>query len=310
MKKILVGLLTLSAMVGILLYPPDPLLEKLIDLERWRLGVTHKIVQVDGETWHYLEGGEENAETIVLIHGFGADKDNWMRFAAHLVQDYRVIAPDLPGWGESARHADWDYRLPEQVARLKMFTDALGLPPFHLAGNSMGGHTTALFGAAYPQNVLTLGLFNAAGVTAPKPSERILAAREGKNLLVIDSVADYDRLIAFASYEPPFIPPPAKRYMAKRALEHREFNDHIFWQLTGDYRTPLEPKLPLIQTPALVLWGDTDRLIDVSSTQVFARLLPNNEVVIMEKTGHLPMVERPAEAAEIYQEFIAKHASK
>ena len=114
-------------------------------LERKRCGLRLKSTAVDGETWHYLEGGAADAPVLLLLHGFGGDKDHWTRFSRALVRDYRVIAPDLPGFGDSARHAGWDYSLNAQRDRLNEFIAALKLGPLHLGGNSMGGHLAVIY---------------------------------------------------------------------------------------------------------------------------------------------------------------------
>ncbi|NIL95537.1 MAG: alpha/beta fold hydrolase, partial [Woeseiaceae bacterium] len=119
---------------------PGPAAEFAISIERYRTGLLPARIQVDGEPWHYLVGGPADGETVLLLHGFGANKDTWTRFAGYLTERYRVVAPDLPGFGESHRQPGQDYRLPAQRERLHAFVAALGLTDFHLAGNSMGGH--------------------------------------------------------------------------------------------------------------------------------------------------------------------------
>ncbi|MGB1581444.1 MAG: alpha/beta fold hydrolase, partial [Nevskiales bacterium] len=69
----------------------------------------------------------------------------------------------------------------------------------------------------------------------------------------------------------------------------------------------LEQQLAEIKTPTLILWGRYDRLLDVSAVDVMRPLLPQAEVVIMEDTGHVPMIERPALTAQHYMAFIDKH---
>src|SRR5262245_65697462 len=77
------------------------LAQALIDFERFMAGVRRRAVQVGDHRIVYSEGGK--GETILFLHGFGASGDSWNRLAAHLTSNYRVIAPDLPGWGMSTR---------------------------------------------------------------------------------------------------------------------------------------------------------------------------------------------------------------
>lgn len=84
--------------------------------------------------------------------------------------------------------------------------------------------------------------------------------------------------------------------------------DTIFAQLR-DRSVPLEPELPKIQAPTLLLWGEQDRVLDVSSIDVMKPLLKKPSVVIMKDCGHAPMIERPEETAQHYQAFLDANQS-
>ncbi len=308
MKKLLTYLVILVAgLVGLMAVFPEETAKLAVNAERSRSGLDHKTVVIGDDTWHYLEGGPEDAEAVLLLHGFGGDKDNWTRFSKSLTGKYRVIAPDLPGFGESAQHPDWDYSLPPQCERVNGFAEALGLGRFHIAGNSMGGHLAALYTHEYPGQVLSMALFNNSGVGAPDESDLLRALAKGENPLVVDSLEDFDELLAFVAYKQPFVPWPVKGVFAQRALDHAEFNRFIFQFLKSDRASYLEPILPDIENPVLILWGEHDRTLDVSSIDVMRPLLPQADVVIMKETGHIPMIERPAETAAHYLEFVDQH---
>ncbi len=127
-----------AVLLGLMALFPEDTATLVVNLERSASDLEHKTIVIGKETWHYLEGGPDDAEVLLLIHGFGGDKDNWTRFARSLTDNYRVIAPDLPGFGESAWHPDWNYSLLPQRSRLHGFVQALNLKQFHIAGNSMG----------------------------------------------------------------------------------------------------------------------------------------------------------------------------
>ncbi len=308
MKRLVISLLVLvAALIGLMALFPEHAAKLAINAERSLSGLEYRSVVVDSEPWHYLEGGPKDAEVVLLLHGFGGDKDNWTRFSKSLTGAYRVIAPDLPGFGESSRPADWDYALPAQRARVKGFVDTLELGRFHLVGHSMGGHLAALFTHEYPENVSSLALFNNSGVDAPNESDMLRALGNGENPLILASVEDFDKLLEFASYKKPFIPWPVKGVLAKQTLSHAAFNQSIFDALVRDRSSNLEPLLADIKAPVLILWGEYDRITDVSSVDVMRPLLPMAEVVIMSNTGHLPMLEYPAETATHYLGFFDKY---
>ena len=308
LKTLRLVLLAVLGLLGVLfasmsIYPEETT-TLVIDFERKANGLAYKTVMVDGETWHYLDGGPEDAEILLMIHGFGGDKDNWTRFAGSLTGRYRVIAPDLPGFGESDWHADWDYSLFPQRDRVAGLVRALGLEQIHVVGNSMGGHLAALYAHEYPDNVISLALVANAGVAAPVESDLERALAREVNPLVPRSLEGFDRLLGYAAHKEPFIPWPVKGVLARRALERAEENQSIFAAIIDDATSDLEPLLPDIETPVLIVWGEYDRILDVSSVETMRPLLPQAKVVIMEDTGHLPMLERPSETAAHYLEFL------
>jgi len=300
-------LILVAALIGLMALFPKATAKLAVNAERFRSGLSYKSMVVRDETWHYLEGGPVDAEIVFLVHGFGGNKDNWTRFAKYLTGSYRVIAPDLPGFGYSAQHPDWDYSLLPQRSRVNDFAKALGLAQFHIAGNSMGGHLAALYNHQYPEQVRSLALFNNAGINAPDESDMQRAVAKGKNPLIADSLAGYDELLAFVAYKKIFLPWPVKGVFARGAMRQAKLLRAIFSAIKSDMAAGLEPVLADIECPALILWGEYDRVLDVSSIDVMRPLLPQAEVVIMQDTGHLPMIERPAETAAYYREFVGKY---
>jgi alpha-beta hydrolase superfamily lysophospholipase len=135
-------LLACTVAVTALLYGCDSvgpsLKDKAYAMERSRAGLERKEIALpDGSRIVYLEGG--TGAPLVLVHGFGADKDNFTRVARYLTPHYRVILPDLVGFGESSHRTDVDYHYAAQAERVRAFVQALGLSRIDLGGNSMGG---------------------------------------------------------------------------------------------------------------------------------------------------------------------------
>jgi len=305
MKKIAIFLtLFIASLIGLMAAFPEDATRAAFAIERFRSGLEHKSIVMDGETWHYLDGGPTEAPVVLLLHGFSADKDNWTRFSKKLTDQYRVIAPDLPGFGESARHFERDYSVSAQSDWLHDFAAALKLDRFHLGGNSMGGFIAAFYAYRYSSQVESLVLIDNAGITSPDASEMQLALERGENPLLTSSAEDFDRLLGFVSYKQPFVPWPAKGVLAQRSFENSAFNRRIFDSYKDARAVSLEPILADIKQPVLIIWGEFDRVLDVSSIDVMRPLLPQAKVVIMQDTGHIPMLERPQETAAYYLEFL------
>lgn len=304
MKKILVSAAVLIVLAACVFYFafPERLYRISVALERKTAGLTEKQVQVGQFTICYLEGGQ--GETLLLLHGFGADKDNWNRLAKHLTPKFHVVAIDVPGFGMSSRPETESYTIRDQALRLDLIVAALGLDSFHLAGNSMGGAIAGRYAAEFPDKVRTLALVNTGGIAnCPKKSELRKQLEEGKNSLLLETPEDFEKMLAFVFVRPPWIPGPVKAHLARQAIERRSFNEKVFRQIHAE-GSDLEPELSRIRARTLILWGDQDRLIDVSCTEVLEKGLADSTTVILKDCGHAPMIERPEETARLYLGFL------
>ncbi len=302
LKKFAYGILLLSIFTVIFIIAvPGTAYRGIITLERSMSGLEKKSITIDDHTIVYLEGGE--GEVILLVHGFNGEKDNWTRFARPLTKKYRVIATDDPGFGESTFRKESSYSIKNQVERFAKFTAALKLKKFHMAGNSMGGAISGNFALRYPERLLSLALINAAGIKNAEKSEFLRASEKGINLLVVKKPADYKSIMNFVFINPPFLPAPIIRYLGEVNLKRTPQNELIFEQIRNDIKS-LEMHLHKIKTPTLVLWGDRDRVLHVSGADIFHKNLENSKLVIMKDCGHVPMIERPGEAANHYLNFL------
>ena len=273
----------------------------IIQKLRAMAGLVTKSVTVDPYTIAYLEGGR--GEPVLLAHGFGADKDMWAQFAQYLTKTHHVIVPDLPGFGESSRILSELYDVPRQVQRVHEFTKTIGLNKFHIAGNSMGGLIAGVYAATYPDDLLSLGLMNPAGVVDREPSQVSLKLEKGNNPLIVESAADYDRLMEFLFVNPPAVPKPLKAYYTDLALRGKAFFKKVFMEL--DLGDQLEAVMGKIHARTLIIWGDADRVFPVSSAAILHQGIKDSQVIIMKDCGHVPVLERAEETAQHYREFIS-----
>lgn len=305
-------LIPLAAVAALTACSPGPLDERVFDLglefARARAGFELHAVEFDGYRLAYLERPADG-ETIVLLHGFASEKDAWTRFVRHIPDRYRVISIDLPGHGDSARRTDEIHDVPYLVARLAQGFDAIGLERFHIAGNSLGGMAALLYAHGHPDRVLTLGLFSAAGVDPPRESEFEQMLATGENPLIVESRSDFEALLALVFEDPPPIPWPVGAVLARRFAARAEFHEKM-WHDIWSRRAEVTGLLPAVDIPTFVLWGDSDRILDLSSIDVFARGLPQAEFEVMLGTGHSPMVERPADAAALYLDFLVRRSGR
>lgn len=275
----------------------------LINLERFASGVKRKSIQLGDHTVLYSEGGK-GAETVLMVHGFSASADNWNRMAGKIGKHYRVIAIDLPGWGESTRIDSAKYGYSVQVERLHQFVQNLGLRRLHLIGHSMGGGISARYAANYPEVVITLTLIAPHGIVEPELSDLAQSVGRGDNWLVVTTEAGLDRLLNKAFMKRPYIPGPVIKALAKEVVSRSEKTGKIFSEIQIT-NPPLVDILGQITAPTLIIWGDQDRLIHVSTAQVFHHGIKNSKLVVLH-SGHMPPVENGPQCAQAWLAFIRK----
>lgn len=252
------------------------------------------------------QGGDSRAPAILMLHGYSADKNVWLRFGRHFVDNYQVIIPDMGGHGETAFVAGGDYSIQAQSQRLEALLDTLAIERVHIIGNSMGGFISADFSLRYPERVITTGLVDPAGVNSPQPSEMQKLLAEGVNPFLVSSREQFHKFYAMTMAAPPWMPRPVLDAMAQDYQQRREQLAEIFRDF---HATPLlEPRLAELQSPALLLWGSEDQLIHVSSVETWRQAIDQLEVTVWDGIGHMPMLEIPAESAARYQQFLDQHS--
>ena len=271
------------------------------NMKRSSADLVQKSVQVADYSMVYLEGGK--GETLVLIHGFGAEKDHWTLMAKYLSDKYHLIIPDLPGFGESVKRDDMSYDVESQADRIHFFLKKLNAGKVFIAGNSMGGNISGIFAAKYPDEVAGLILLDTAGIIAPEKSDLTKSLEAGINPLIVNSTEDYDRLMEYGFVKPPYIPGPVKRILAEQAIKNKPYNEKV-WSDMNRKPVLLQDRLSKLKMPVLILWGDKDRIINVSCVQVLEKNLKNFRTHILKDCGHAPMVERPGETAGYIKDFL------
>lgn len=276
-----------------------------IHSERSRSNLELKRITVDGFNMAYLEGGQ--GDTVFLIHGFQSNKDIWVRMARQLTKHYHVIAIDLPAHGESTIMPDRSYTVPEQAKRVIAFMDALKLKqPVNVMGHSMGGAIAFHVAVMAPGHVKSLALVSSAGVISPTPSELWRLNQQGKNPLIVRNERDYEAMLDFTLSDRPWIPGPVIATLTREAIARQQIGEKIYRELAPANSMKAEEALPKIHVPALVIWGDQDKVLDVSSVGVFKQYLPQAQVTVFKGVGHAPPLERTEETAAVYQEFLGK----
>ena len=287
----------------------DTLLDKTMQYGRTAQGFSVGEQNVGDMSLNYMER-PGIGPVVLLIHGFSANKETWLKLAAELPDDYYLIAPDLAGHGDSPAPANGDYNLITQTDRLQHLMAAKGFANIHLIGNSMGGAIATIYAARYPDEVASLTLIDAAGVDSPNPSPFMQALSSGKNPLIATDEESFEYRWDMIMEQPPFVPWPIRPAMIRKTINRAEINRIIFDDMLAtrdqlqqqDFEAMVEEN---IHMPVLIIWGAQDRVLDVSSVDVFTSMMPQAETHIMPGTGHVPQIEEADKTAEITAAFIA-----
>lgn len=258
---------------------------------------------VDGHRLLHWELGPQDGEPVVLLHGFGASKENWAFVLGRLAKRHRLLVPDIPGFGESDFIAGADYRAEAQELRLAQWLEHQQTGPVHIVGSSMGGALAALLSAFHPQLIRSLTLMNAAGVSGARPSPFEQSLLEGCNPLVPGSYSEVKQLLQLATHKRRQWLTWTLAPMMGRDMIHRQWVNHrLFHDLL---HSEIEPHafVAQVRQPTLILWGDQDRILDVSCADTFNRLMPGAHRHILPGVGHLPMLEAPRETCRVLTAF-------
>ena len=291
--------------VGFAATAPQRVLEAEFARQRWLAKAGVSEFDVAGHRWVALSAGRDGDKPLlVFVHGFTGSKENWLPLMRELSKDYRILAPDLPGWGESDRHHDADYGPVAQAERLAQFIRALPERPALVVGHSMGGQIVGLMSARHPGLADRISLMSSAGVRYEENAfaNAVLA---GENPFQVTTRAELKRYLGIVFADPPFVPWPANEALVRRRRADAAFEQRV---LDGIGRGPdafaLEAEMHRIEVPTLLLWCRDDRVIDVSAADVFARGLPRSRSVLLAGCGHMPMMAQPRQVAEAIGEFM------
>lgn len=304
------------AWLAVALLRPGWLLEAEWARQRLFAGASEHSLRIGDHRVVYLEAGQ--GPTIVLLHGFTGAKENWLPLMRRLRKTHRVIAPDLPGWGESTRRRDADYGPIAQSERLRAFLSALGGtapigaratqvalagPPALVVGHSMGGQIVGLLAARHPQALGRIALMSSAGV-AFRGNDFGRAVVAGKNPFEVRNRAELHRYLGIVFTDPPWVPWPVDVAMARERARQVRFEQSVLDRIG---RSPealeLGRRLHAVQSPVLLLWCRDDKVIDPSAMAAFRAGLRRSNSVLLDGCGHMPMMAEPDAVAAALRAF-------
>ena len=256
---------------------------------------TETFVEVADVRLQLRQGGA--GEPLLILHGeFGVP--GWLRAYELLAEHFTVYVPSLPGFGQSAR-PDWIISVRDLAAWVTWFVRALRLSqPLNVIGGSMGGWIAAEIATVNAVLFKKMVLVGAAGLK-PESGELwdyfVHAPKEA---------------FTQAFYDPEHVPEYVQYYgkpwtpeEESQVESNREMASRLFWKPYMRSHT-LPALLHGIATPTLLVWGREDAIIPLNACQLYQRAIPGATTRILDRCGHMPEMEKPAEFVQVVLDFL------
>ena len=256
-----------------------------------------KTIAVFGQSIHYFDIG--SGPVVVLLHGLGSRKEDWLPVLEPMAQKYRLLVPDQIGFGRSDKPL-LDYSVQTYVDFLNEFLRQLKVEKASLVGESLGGWIAALYvaeigGGAHLVPVEKLVLVDAAGLKQDQPIPDLnpssLVAMRG----VMEAVF----------YDTSWVNEDAlRKIFTDKLAVHDGYTVRSFLGNPTREKERLDERLGSIKAPTLVVWGKQDKLLPITSGERYAAGIAGAKMVSFEKCGHVPAVEKTEEFLAAVMPFL------
>lgn len=267
-----------------------------------------------GFALHYVEWGAPTAPPVILLHGITGHARTWDTLAEALAPQWRVLALDQRGHGDSEPAPDGDYTPGAMADDLEAFADALGYRRFTLLGLSMGGRVAMGFAGAHPDRVERLVIVDIAPEIHPPGMARIRTMIANAP----ETIESEEWAVETAMAANPRADVGELRHRIKHALK-RAPDGTLTWKYARDVREmmrrgtrrdPLElwERLTHITCPTLLVRGAESDVLSPALAQRVVAALPDGRLVEVAAAGHTVPGDRPAEFVDVVRRFLASAA--
>jgi pimeloyl-ACP methyl ester carboxylesterase len=268
-------------------------------------------IDVVGARVNYVEMGE--GPPILFVHGLSGAWQNWLETLPHFARTHRVIALDLPGFGASPM-PPWQISIPSYGRFVRDFCERVGVDRCSLVGNSMGGFIATEVAITDPERVDNLTLVSAAGVTWARARREPAAvvARMGRAatpvLLRFHMSGIRRQRLRKGYFQGVFFDPDSiRREMLWENVVPALNSPGYYDALTTLWGYDIRDRLEEIGVPTLIVWGRNDRVVPVPAAVSYKKRIGENaELVIFDRCGHVPQIERPVRFNRVLERFLAR----
>jgi pimeloyl-ACP methyl ester carboxylesterase len=264
---------------------------------------------IDGVRIHYQEAGDEKAPPMILIHGFISSNLVWNEVFLPLAKaGFRVIAPDLPGYGYSEKPRDGEYTIAAQARAVLGLMDQMGIEKATIVGASYGGAIAAMMALDCPDRVARLVLVGA--VSNDEPKKKLLLRLASVPLLgdIATPLFLGSRWILRKRTEEVYrrlgFPVDERKLEARYHLLETSNTHHAMIRTVRRWSANrISRDAHLIRQPTMLVWGEEDKHIPIGNAFKLRDAIPNSRLIVFRRCGHLPPTEHPAKFVEVVAEF-------
>ncbi len=259
------------------------------------LSIVEKDATVFSFRLHYREAGKGPA--VILLHGLGGDGSRWTSLMQTLAPDFRVIALDQIGFGQSDKPlANYNHAMLAEF--LAEFAKTIGASKATLLGHSMGGYVAIYAAVHHPEMVDRLVLVDGGGLVYAPRSDHLIQIQNGSTL------AETREYFELMFYDKSYVTDAMVRDNYARRL-HVAFTISKMQEARAKGLGRVsEAEARRIRVPTLILWGKQDRLLNPSDADVLDRLIPNSKAVLIDASGHIPQLEQRDQFNRLVQKFL------
>ena len=260
--------------------------------------MTIKTVEIDGNNIRYLDEGT-SADTLLLLHGLGASAERWEDVIPLFAKKFKVIVPDLIGFGYSDKPMI-DYTTDYFAEFISKFLNEVGVKKPNIIGSSLGGQIAAEFTINHNMDVGKLVLVSPSGImkhSTPALDAYISAALYPNNDSALNA---FQTMSCMNDVNEKTISGFVERMQLPNAK--MAFMSTLLGLSNSKVITE---KLQLITIPTLIVWGENDPVIPIEYAQSFVSGINDCRFYKMTGCGHVPYVEKPKEFFQIVSDFLA-----
>jgi pimeloyl-ACP methyl ester carboxylesterase len=266
-------------------------------------------VEVDGRTVNVVDTGGDGPP-ILFVHGLSGAWQNWLLTIPGFMREHRCIAPDLPGFGSSPMPAE-EISIRGYARIVDRMCDALDVDGPVVVGNSMGAFISAELAISFPTRVERLVLVDAAGISTDSYARAPLMTGARVWGAIVARAAGRQEAV---------IRRPRLRRMALQGVVRypEKMSAPLVWELVQGANTEgflpafdallgysIRDRLPRIEVPTLIVWGENDILVPVGDAHRYQELIGENaRTETFDDTGHMPMIERPTRFNRLLADFL------